>query len=163
MHAHMCNVMWNAATIILSANRVGDSFRIVNYAIMFDLATILSHCTLLHICQSPPCPLPYCHSTQDGFKYSSDFSKWTKYRKWTGVDGQHIFQISSTVTTRCCHWLVCKVDKSTRVNELAARTWDSKWELGSSKTAGYPSIYHCMQPSKWPPRKNYVVLCLDTG
>ena len=43
------NVRCNAGTIALSANRVGDSSMIVNYAIMLDLAGILSHCTLSHI------------------------------------------------------------------------------------------------------------------
>ena len=118
-HTHMCN----AATILSSANRVGDSFRIVNYAIMLDLGRILSHCTLLHIiCHSAPCPTHIIIPLRMASILCRFFQLNKNTLKRTGVDGQHIFQISSTVTiTRCAHWLVCKVDQSTRVNELAAR------------------------------------------
>ena len=128
------NVRCNAGKIVLSANRVGDSFRIVNYAIMLDLGRILSHCTLLHIIglasvSQHLVPAHIIIPLRMASMLCRFFQLNKNTLKRTGVDGEHIFQISSTVTiTRCAHWLVCKVDQSTRVN----RTWDSNWELGSS-------------------------------
>ena len=188
-----CNVVYNAATIILSANRVGDSFRIVNYAIMLDLGRILSHCTLLHIiCHSAPCPHPYYHSTQDGFHTLQIFPNEQKYPKknWSWWAAHLSDQFYCDHHQMCplaglqsgskykSKWARCKrtwdsswelggspifilyVDHLHHHHRWANwGTWDSNGELGSSKTTGSlspSSIYPCMQPSKWPPRKNYV-------
>ena len=173
---------------------MGDSFRIVNYAIMLDLPRILSHCTLSHIIGQVFVSqhLVSAHIIIP-LRMASILCRFFQLNKNTlkrsGVDGSTSFRSvllwpSPDVPTGwSAKWIKVQEQMSSlqenvvfklRIRRLSyiyplskssappVSKLRSVGELGSSKTTGSlspSSIYPCMQPPKWPPRKNYV----DTG